>query len=576
MSEETTPVLIVGAGLAGLSTAMFLGLHGVPSVVLERHPGLSTQPKARGQMPSTMEALATAGVAERFLQAAPPGRNESIIVIAESVTGTVLHDVIQSMPDFSAFSPAPMAPTSQERAERILAARAVELGAEVRFSTELESFHQDDDKVVARLRHAATGERRTLTARYLVGADGHKGTIRDTAGVSTHGRTASKPSRTMFVQFEADLDVVLGSSAFGLFYLQNPALPGGSATVVTTDHPGRYVLAGAFPGPAQHEAEGVLDHVRDLDERPGPPAVERSASPETTWLTEIIRTACGVPDLDVTILDAAWSSPGNHVTRVADTFQAGRVLMAGDAAHLMPPTGGQGGNAAIMDGYHLAWKLAAVLTGTAGPGLLGSHDAERRPYTDTLAEQQYANMVQRHAPHLHDETVADIMDPMIALFGYVCPAGAFTPETHEGAPLMEDPAKAFATLADAAPFEDPATPSGRPGSRAPHVWLTRAGAPVSTRDLFGPRFVLLTGSDGDPWAKPATDAAEHLGIALDLHIIGGTSDLADPDDRFTTTYGVTSSGAALVRPDGIIAWRSPDDTAPETLEPALRHILDRT
>ncbi|WP_405143243.1 FAD-dependent monooxygenase [Sphaerisporangium sp. NBC_01403] len=557
MEETTLPVLIAGAGLAGLSTAMFLGVHGVRSLVVERHPGLSTQPKARGQMPSTMEALATAGVAERFVRAAPLGRGENKIVIAESVTGPVLHNFVRKMPDLSMFSPVPMASTSQERAERILAARAIELGADIAFSTELERFHQDDDQVTAVLRDTVTGERRTLTARYLVGADGHKGPARDMAGIATHGRSwhdtapsdrsglpdphgpdraadpGDRPARTLFLQFESDLEVALNGSAFGLFYLQNPALPGGSATIVTTDHPGRYVLSCAL-------ASG------------GEPGAER--------LTELIRTACGIPDLDVKILDAAWSSTGDHITRVADTFQAGRLFLTGDAAHLMPPTGGQGGNTAVLDGYHLAWKLAAVLGGTAGPALLTSHDAERRPFADALAEQQYANMVQRQAPHLHDETVAEIMDPAVGLFGYVCPSGAFVPEERADAPAL---------------FEHPAAPSGRPGSRAPHIRLTRAGAPISTRDLFGPRFVLLTGPDGGPWAEAAGDAARNLGLTLDLHAIGGSSDLADPDGRFPSAYGVTPTGAVLVRPDGVIAWRSPDGTAPQDLEHALRRVLHR-
>jgi putative polyketide hydroxylase len=571
MSTETTPVLIAGAGLAGLSTAMFLGLHGVPSIVVERHPGLSAQPKARGQMPATVEALATAGVAERFREAAPPGLDQSILVIAESVTGPVLHDFIHTMPDFSAFSPTTMTGTSQERAERILAARAVELGARIMFSTELESFHQDGENVTAVLRAVDPGSerRQTITARYLVGADGHRGTIRDAAGIGTHGRRSSQPTRTVFVQFEAALDVALRDCAFGLFYLQNPALPGGSATVVTTDHPGRFVLGGALdrtPGP---EGEPGSDDPSDLDDRP-----------DATRIIEVIRTACGTPDLEVTILDAAWSSSGDHVTRVADTFQAGRVLLIGDAAHLMPPTGGQGGNAAVMDGYHLAWKLAAVLDGTAGHGLLAGHDAERRPYADALAEQQYANMVQRHAPHLHDETVAPILDPAVGLFGYVCPSGAFVPETGENAPpaaLTEGtslPGKVPAL--DGIPlFEDPANPSGRPGSRAPHVWLTRAETRLSSRDLFGPRFVLLTGAEGESWAKAAGAAAQALGIPLDVHIVGGASDLSDTEGRFSTAYGITATGGVLVRPDGIIAWRSRSDAAPEDLERALRTVLHR-
>ncbi|ETK34297.1 FAD-dependent monooxygenase [Microbispora sp. ATCC PTA-5024] len=528
MRDETIPVLVVGAGLAGLSTAVFLGVHGVPSVVVERHPTLSVQPKARGQMPATMEALATAGVAERFVEAAPPGGETSVIVIAETVTGPVMKDFVIEMPDFSRLSPAPFTAASQERAERILAARAADLGAEVRFSTELESFRQDDEKVTAVLRDVSTGDRRTVTARYLVGADGHKGTVRDMAGIAVHGRLAPKPGRIMFLQFEADLAVALQGSAFGLFYLQNLALPARAATVVTTDHPGRYVLALPF-GPDEE--------------------------PDEERLVELVRVACGVPGLDVKVTDAAWSSSGNRVTRVADTFHAGRVLLVGDAAHLMPPTGGQGGNTAVMDGYHLAWKLAAVLSGTAGPGLLESHDAERRPYADVLAEQQYANMIERQSPHLRDGTEAEILDPMVGLFGYVCPAGAFVPE-EGGAPL----------------FEDPSRPSGRPGSRAPHVRLARGDETISARDLFGTGFVLLT-AGGRDWPDEARHAVRALGVTVDVHAVGGADGLRDVDGRFLAAYGITGAGAVLVRPDGVVAWRSPGAAGPGDLERALRHVL---
>src|SRR3984893_15596218 len=136
-------VVIAGAGLGGLSTAVFLGLHGVDTLVVERHAGLSTQPKARGQMPATMEALAAAGLAGRFAAAAPPGRHEMKIAIAESVTGKARHSFTEAMPDFSRFSPQRDGLVSQRRAERILADRAAELGVIIRFSTELESFEQD-------------------------------------------------------------------------------------------------------------------------------------------------------------------------------------------------------------------------------------------------------------------------------------------------------------------------------------------------------------------------------------------------------------------------------------------------
>lgn len=504
-------VLIAGAGLGGLSTAVFLGLHGVDTLVVERHAGLSTQPKARGQMPATMEALAVAGLAERFAAAAPPGNAQTKIAIAQSVTGKVLHSFTDAMPDFSRFSPFPAGLVSQQRAERILADRATEFGVAVRFNTELESFEQDDDEVKSLLRDRVTGERFPVTARYLVAADGHKGAIRAAAGIGAHGRQRRAPATAMFASFDADLRPALDGAAVGLWHIQNPALPGGIATVITTDDPGRYVIGGGFSA---------------ADAEPG-------------RLIEHIRTAAGVPDLAVRDIDVAWTSDDTWITRVADRFRAGRVLLVGDAAHVMPPTGGQGGNAAVLDGWHLAWKLAAVLSGQAADRLLDSHDAERRPYADLLAEQQYANYVQRIDPSLADESVAKIIDPARGLFGYVCPTGAFIPEAgNDGRNL----------------FEDPARPTARAGARAPHAVLADGS---STRDLFGRGFVLLIGGHHDEWKRAAADVLPPVSVC---HL----------DPAAQSLYQLAEEEATLVRPDGIVAWRSDD---PSALATALRDIL---
>ena len=516
---ERAPVLIVGAGLGGLSTAMFLGLHAVSALVVERHAGLSTQPKARGQAPATMEALAAAGVADRFAAAEPPGRPETKIVVAESLTGRTLHSFTDAMPDFSPYSPARAGLVSQQRAERILAQRAVELGARILFNTELEAFEQHQDRIVARLRDTASGEASTVAAHYLVAADGHKGTVREMAGIGVHGRrratSASASASAMFASFDTDLRAALDGAAVGLWHVRNAALPAGNATVVTTDSPNRYVIGGAFS--------------------------EQDAEPGN--LVRHIRTAAGVPDLDVRNLDIAWTAGGGWITRVADRFRAGRVLLVGDAAHLMPPTGGQGGNAAVLDGCHLAWKLAAVLAGDAGDRLLDSHDAERRPFADLLTEQQFANYVQRVDPGLADETVAQIVDPVRGLFGYVCPSGAFAPRSEPG-------------QADADPFEDPAHPTARPGARAPHAVLPDG---ASTRDLFGLGFVLLTAGRDAGWAQAAADLRPGVTVkAL--------------DSAAQNVYQLPEGGAVLVRPDGVVGWRSAD---PGALAAALSAIMER-
>jgi putative polyketide hydroxylase len=514
MADERTPVLVVGAGLAGLSAAVFLGVHGVRCLVVERHPTTSIYPKARGQFPHTMEALRVAGVADRMIEADPRGPFH--IVVGESVTGRVFNDlVVDGNPDFSALSPAGWANVSQERAEPILLSRARDLGADVRFGTDLVSFDQDDYEVHAVLRDENGLYR--VRADYLVAADGHRSPIRHALGIGTHGR--GDLSRSIGIVFEADL----GRDGFGLYYLQNPGLPGGAGVVVSTDEPNRYALAVGY-------REDVTDE---------------------QWRS-MIRVATGVPDLEPVLVTDGVEN-GHTSVRVADRFSSGRVHLIGDAVRVMPPTGGFGGNTAILDGYYLAWKLAMVVNGEAGPGLLDSHDPERRPYADVLVEQQYSAFVQRMRPDLVDDTLAPPLDPVSTLFfGYRHLSSAVALEPDDDGMLLENPEQ----------------PTARPGSRAPHVMLRSEGEDLSTRDLFGRGFVLLAGATAEKWLA----VAANLEPRVESFCVG--RDLEDPEGRFGKVYGVSDDGAVLVRPDGFVAWRAVGEEG--DLEEAVNRILFRT
>ncbi len=532
MSIERVPVLVVGGGLAGMSAALFLAHHGVPSVLAEQHRTTSIHPKARGQTPQTMEALRIAGIAQAAIAAGPDGDSRLHITIAERVVGRTLHTIVENVLDLSHLSPGGSAMASQERMEPILADRATELGAQIRFSTRLETLTQDTEGVTATLRDATTGQVHTARADYLIAADGHRSPIRTALGIGTHGRGSL--NHYMMWLFEANLGHLIDDNTVTLFYLQNPALHGGNGALVTTDHPGRYVLA--------------VEYHPDRGEKPADFTPERAL--------EQIRAAIGIPGLPVRILH---SDETEFAASVADRFSHGRVHLIGDAAHIMPPTGGQGGNTAIMDGFYLAWKLAMVLKGAAGPRLLDSHDAERRPVAEILVEQQYANLVRRMAAHLADGSEAAPVDPAALFLGYRYPTGAVVSEPDDNGSLLEDPS----------------APTGRPGSRAPHVPLVRDGLPLSTIDLFGSSFVLLTGSSGQPWRHAAEEVAHRLGIQLAVHQIGANG-LADTTGTWASRYGVTDSSAVLVRPDRFIAWRSTEpNNHLKALETALRHVLDR-
>jgi putative polyketide hydroxylase len=520
MREERASVLIVGAGLAGLSTALFLGLHGVRAVVVDRHPSTSNQPKARGQMPPIMEAFQVAGVADEIVAAMPPGKPEMTIAICESVTGRQLHSYSEAFPDFPALSPAPVGMASQQRAEAALARRAAELGADLRFSTRFASFEQDDDGVHAVLRDLATDEQYRIDAQYLVAADGHRGTIAGEVGIELRGRAHF--GRMTTTLFTADIADRLPDSAILMYYAQHPDLPEGAGAFVSTDLPGEYVV-GVAADPERTEEQTV----------------------------ELIRKVVG---LDVPITTKG-SNTWEIAHRVADRLSEGRVFLVGDAAHLMPPTGGQGGNTALIDGLHLAWKLAAVINGHAGPGLLASHSDEHLPYDRAVADWQYANMIERQRPDHVDDDLPAPVDPSALGFGYRRTCGAFVVEDGDDGELFEDPYK----------------PSGRPGTRAPHVVLRRGTTPVSTRELCYRGFVLLTGDPG--WVTAADAVAARRGLPLEAHHIGGEP--ADPQDAWATAYGVPADGAVLIRPDGVIGWRTATPPDAASLDAVLTEILDR-
>ena len=201
----------------------------------------------------------------------------------------------------------------------------------------------------------------------------------------------------------------------------------------------------------------------------------------------------------------------------------------------MPPTGGLGANTGIQDAHNLAWKLAAVVKGEAGLALLDTYHDERRPVGLLTMEQALARWGSRVGEGVDEET-APLMDYAALAFGYRYQSAAVL-----GAPADPRPALPITEL------------TGQPGTRAPHIWLARHGQRLSTIDLFGRAYVLLTGPDGSAWVDAARSVTD---IGVKAYRLGGDGDFADSEGRWTATYGVTNGGAILVRPDGFVAWRA--------------------
>lgn len=401
--------------------------------------------------------------------------------------------------------------------EPVLRERAREFGADHQYATEMASFEQDDAGVVAVLRPRDGGPERTVRARYLVAADGAHSFVRQLLGIGMAGRGNFADCVTIY--FKADLRALIGGRNLSVVYVNQPELLAFFRFSITGD-------AGFLAVFATFDKDGTRNS-----------RVGQDLSPP--HCAALVRAALGVPaDFPVAIDDV---QPWSAAAATATAFRKGRVFLAGDAAHLMPPTGGFGGNTGIADAHNLAWKLGMVLKQTAGPRLLDSYESERKPQCELIVEQAYARYVKRVDSSLPATHLAPLLDDAAIELGSVYSSDAIVDE--------EEGRSAAALL------EDPHNPSGRPGTRVPHIRLQRDGVAVSTHDLPENGFALVAGADGRNWTE-AANALAAAGMPLKAHGIAPDGDLANPDARFEKTVGIGAHGALLLRPDGVIGWRN--------------------
>ncbi|MDH6124953.1 FAD-dependent monooxygenase [Kitasatospora sp. GP82] len=516
-TDEHVPVLIVGGSLVGLSASLFLGRLGVRHQLVEKHAATSHHPRGRGNNLRTMELYRVAGVEEEIRSAASVLADNHGILQAGTLTGADQEWLFREIDPGGAlarFSPSGWCLCSQNDLEPVLLRRARELGGDLCFSTELRSFEQDADGVTALLRDRDSGAERTVRADYLVAADGPRSPARERLGIGQTGR--GDLFHNVSITFRAKrLADVVGDRLFIACYLTNPEGPG---ALLPVDNRENWV----FHAPWRPDEGETLEDFTD----------ERCIAH--------IRTATGVPDLEVEITGKA---PWRAAERVAERYCSGRVFLAGDSAHEMSPTGAFGSNTGIQDAHNLAWKLAAVLGGWAGPGLLETYQQERRPVAHATSERASARSAEHRHPGYDAVPGTGRQSNVLAVaLGY---------RYNSGAVLGTDPT--------APTVPERFQPDGEPGGRAPHLWLRRAGVRLSTVDLFEKHLVLLTGAGGSAWHQAAGRVAERLDIPLDRYRIGTApeDDLApEPGADWAAAYGTGEDGAVLIRPDGFVAWRS--------------------
>ena len=514
--DGDVPVLIAGGGLIGLSTAMFLAQHGISSLAVERLRGGSALPRAAFFHMRTLEMFRTAGIEEEVReQSRKEFEPEGALIIMDTLSGKKLADIIPSLNEgVDALSPCRRLFVTQPGLEPILRRRAEQAGATVLAGHEVVGVAQDADGVTLTVQDTESGNERKLRGRYLVGADGAHSKVRDLLEIPFDGRGVFSNSITIY--FHADLTPQLLGKPLSVIYINNPTL--GGFFRMDKDCRSGFLCVNTVGDPKK-DPEAAKNAAADISEQ---------------RLIEFVRAGVGVPDLPVKIDGLArWRATSD----VARKFRDGRVFLAGDAAHLMPPNGGFGGNTGIHDAHNLAWKLALVLKGLAGPGLLDTYEVERKPVGKFTVEQAYTRYVTRTAPYLGAKDYEPPANDFNIELGYLYRSSAIHSEDGDGK-VHDDPRLTF----------------GRPGSRAPHLWLERDGKQISTIDLTGRSFVLLAGHEGEAWCRAAPAAAKKSGLELEAYRVG--ADVRDPSGGFAEAYGLSASGAALIRPDGFIAWRA--------------------
>ncbi|WP_030678564.1 FAD-dependent oxidoreductase [Streptomyces cellulosae] len=533
------PVLIVGGSLVGLSTSLFLGRLGVRHMLVERHAGTSIHPRGRGNNVRTMELFRVAGVERAIHQAAATLADNHGILQTPTLVGDAgewLFRDIDPGGGLARFSPSSWCLCSQNDLEPVLLDHATGLGGDLRFHTELMSFDSDPTGVTAVVKSRETGEHSTIRADYLVAADGPRSPVREQLGIGQSG--PGDLFHNVSITFRSRrLAEVVGDRRFIVCYLTSPDADG---ALLPVDNRENWV----FHAPWHPEQGESIEAFTD----------ERCA--------DHIRRAIGDTSLDVEITGKA---PWHAAQRVARTYRAGRVLLAGDSAHEMSPTGAFGSNTGIQDAHNLAWKLAAVLGGWAGDGLLDTYDAERRPVAEATSARAAARSVEHSHPGFAPPPGPGGGAPQRGILnvalGYRYPNGAV---------VGTDPATAV--------VPEKLVLTGEPGSRAPHLWVRRQDERISTLDLYERSLVLLSdAAEPGGWHECATRLAEEMSLPLASYRVGsGTEADLVPEDGadWLEGHGLAPGGAVLVRPDGFVAWRSPGPV-PDA-ESTLRQVLTLT
>lgn len=500
-----TSVLIVGAGPTGLTLACDLARRGVAVRIIEKTPEFPRSSRAKGPNPRSLEVLEDLGVVDEVMAS-----GSGPLVMRKYRGGQPIADTHPHQGS----GPTPDAPYDQGRLipqwrlEEILRDRLTGYGVSVELGTELTQLTQEDTAVVATI---ADGRR--IEARYLVGCDGGHSAVRKLLGVPFAGRTAEE-------QVMVCGDVELDGPDRGIWHQWFDE----DGAVMLCPIPGTRSGWWFQAGPERDDEGRVVEPSRESFQR----LFDRHAR---------------IPGLRLT--DASLMSTYRVNERMVDRYRVGRVFLAGDAAHVHSVAGGLGMNTGIQDAFNLGWKLALVLTGRAGPGLLDSYEEERLPVAawtlDITSDRQRAVLEAIKEPGGGLDVVATPETTTLGL-GYRWSSLSRERDARDGRLRAGD-------RAPDAPCRDAAT-----------------GAPTRLFEVFaGPHFTLLGFGPGTAGALRET-VEKHGDVVRAYSVDAGPGGLLDDQGHARSAYGTTEDSLVLIRPDDYVGLTAPADGARAVLD----------
>lgn len=575
-----TDVLIVGSGPAGSATAALLSTYGIDNVLVTKYRWLADTPRAHITNQRAMEVLRDLGLeADAMLYATPQdqmGNNVFCTSLAGEELGRMRSwgtDPFSKARHLTA-SPTTMVDLPQTFLEPILFNAACARGTKARLSTEYLSLTQDADGVTATVRDRVSNETYQIRAKYLVGADGGRSQVAEDIGLPMVGRMGVGGSINII--FKADLSKYVAHRPSVLYWVLQPGSNVGGIGM------------------------GLVRMVRPWDEwlivwgydiNQPVPEVTEDICKDVAWNLIGHRS---IP-LEITSW-STWTVNHMHATQ----YSKGRVFCMGDAVHRHPPSNGLGSNTSVQDAFNLAWKLAAVIKGHAGPALLDTYTTERAPIGKQIVDRANKS-IGEFGPIFGALGLLESTDPVVM--------NANMAALKEDSPQAEQRRKALRDAIDFKKYEFDAhgvemnqryasaavAPDGPapgfaddpeliyqqstyPGARLPHVWVEKDRKNFSTLDLVGHgRFTLLTGIGGNAWREAAATVSAEIGLPIIVTGIGNGLDYTDPFGDWARASEVNDDGAVLVRPDQFVAWRKADRSGDCTaaLRQAVRSILGR-